>query len=946
MSLTKQISPRTTLEQVQESFYAWWLRFRRFTKSKVFVLLIILLGLFLRVYDLGTESLSVDEGTSVHLATSSIPQIIENRSQNNNPPLHFIMLYCWVQLFGQSEYAIRFLSVICGLLAIVMIYKVTDLLFEKSTGLFSAILLSISLFHIRYSQEARGYSLMVLLALISMYLFIRLLGCRNIPTLLVGYILSSSLLMYTHFFGLFIVVVQNVYFGGINLFSNEKRTLSLMRWIFVQSILAILYIPWIKVLLRQIIVIQEGYWVPSPTLRSIYETLLEYSSESTPLLLYYLVLILVSIFAHKRNVNNTINPRLLCKPYRYLWGPSLPKNPQFYLLLWLFIPIILPYAISLFSTPIYYTRYTIVASIAFYILIAKGLRNINNLYLGAFVIVSIVLYSLSGISEYYSEVTKQPWRELADYIDSHAQPDDLLLLNPGGIGSNAFAYYFERDDLIQKPLDLDIDLVTEETQLYNRASIDDIQTTIEDYNRAWLVSFQTDGTNRSLIQDKLSEHPYLSEHHIYKGIDLYFFEKYTNNIESPPSSQLVELEFRYHIPKASEVVLVWGTNGWNVVPEEMRPAGTVLQEAVMYTPMAREGDIFVVRMRVSSSAMIDYGFLITKTDDGTPVEVWDGNGDQDYHTVASQDAILEVEATVVLVQEKISCNPFTSLLLLAGLGIALGIGALFVLRRDGALNFRNWLRSQRLTYLRDLLREMVVRDMKLRYKRSVLGAAWSLLNPLAQLLVFSFLFRRVLPLEIPNYSTFVFCGVLAWNWFQTALILATGAITDNRELIKRPGFPTIILPVVTVTTNLIHFLLALPILLFFILLGGGKLTGVVLALPLVILLQFLLTLSLGYLIATFHVTFRDTQYLLGVFLMLLFYLTPVFYDASIIPARYQAIYRLNPMLHLIDAYRAILIHGMPPDFTTLAILGVLGIGLLGIGYTVFERASYRFVEEL
>jgi lipopolysaccharide transport system permease protein len=249
-------------------------------------------------------------------------------------------------------------------------------------------------------------------------------------------------------------------------------------------------------------------------------------------------------------------------------------------------------------------------------------------------------------------------------------------------------------------------------------------------------------------------------------------------------------------------------------------------------------------------------------------------------------------------------------------------------------------------YIYNLLRELVVRDMKLRYKRSVLGIVWSLINPLIQMLVFVFLFRRVVPLDIPNYPSFVFTGVLAWNWFQSAVLLATGAITDNRQLIRRPGFPMAILPVITVTTHLIHFLLALPVPLLFLILNGGRLTSAILMLPFVIMLQFLLTLGLGYLVATIHVTFRDTQHLLGVFFMLLFYLTPVFYDASIVPARYQTVYRLNPVLHLITAYRAILIYGGLPDLRTLLALGAVVGVLLWLSYTVFARASYRFVEEL
>lgn len=257
-----------------------------------------------------------------------------------------------------------------------------------------------------------------------------------------------------------------------------------------------------------------------------------------------------------------------------------------------------------------------------------------------------------------------------------------------------------------------------------------------------------------------------------------------------------------------------------------------------------------------------------------------------------------------------------------------------------------WLPRRRLIYIRDLLRELVARDMKLRYKRSTLGFAWSLLNPLAQLLVFYFIFGLVLSLDIPNYPSFLISGLLAWSWFQSSLMLATSSIVDNRELIKLPGFPAAILPVVAVTSHLVHFLLAIPILLLFLTFGGIQLTSAILALPLVIALQFILTLSLAYLVATFHVPFRDTQYLLGVLLQLLFFLTPIFYDASLISERYQTLYHINPMVHLIDAYRAILIRGDLPDLLSFLVLSMLSAGLLMLGFRVFMQASYRFVEEL
>ncbi|NJM07719.1 ABC transporter permease [Candidatus Gracilibacteria bacterium] len=251
-----------------------------------------------------------------------------------------------------------------------------------------------------------------------------------------------------------------------------------------------------------------------------------------------------------------------------------------------------------------------------------------------------------------------------------------------------------------------------------------------------------------------------------------------------------------------------------------------------------------------------------------------------------------------------------------------------------------------LPYVRDLLRELIARDLKLRYKRSALGIAWSLVTPLAQILIFSLLFNRVLPLNIPNYTAFVFCGVLAWSWFQNSLYAAAGSIVDNRSLVRRPGFPVAVLPAVTVGTNMIQYLLALPVLLITLLITGSALGPTALVLPLLLALQFLLTLGIAYFIAAAHVGFRDTQHLLSIGLMLLFYMTPVFYRADIVPPEYQLIYTLNPMTHMLSAYRTILIAGEWPNPLPLGIITIAASIMLLIGYTFFRSASDRFVEEV
>lgn len=252
----------------------------------------------------------------------------------------------------------------------------------------------------------------------------------------------------------------------------------------------------------------------------------------------------------------------------------------------------------------------------------------------------------------------------------------------------------------------------------------------------------------------------------------------------------------------------------------------------------------------------------------------------------------------------------------------------------------------RLLHLRDLLRELVIRDLRLRYQRSVLGIAWSLITPLIQLLVFYLLFKVILAVPTRRYSSFALIGVLVWGWFQSSLLQGAGAITGNRELIRRPGFPAIILPVVVVTTNFVHFLLAFPILMIVLLIGGSELRLTLVWLPLVIALQFVLTLSLTYLVAGGNVLFADTQHLLGVVLTLLFFLSPIFYDASAVPEPYQALYRLNPLVHVLDAYRAVLLEGSQPDWLSLLPVCVLAAALLYVGYRFFTRVSYRFVDEL
>ena len=156
----------------------------------------------------------------------------------------------------------------------------------------------------------------------------------------------------------------------------------------------------------------------------------------------------------------------------------------------------------------------------------------------------------------------------------------------------------------------------------------------------------------------------------------------------------------------------------------------------------------------------------------------------------------------------------------------------------------------------------------------------------------------------------------------------------------------LILPVVTVTGNLIHFLIALPILIGFLLFEGSNFNGSLLTLPIIIVIQFAFTLSLCLLVATFNVRFRDTEHILGVVILLGFYMTPVFYDASGVPETYKLIYTLNPMMHVIEAYRDIFLRGLVPQLRSILFVACISAITLFFGYKSFLRSSYRFAEEL
>ena len=247
-------------------------------------------------------------------------------------------------------------------------------------------------------------------------------------------------------------------------------------------------------------------------------------------------------------------------------------------------------------------------------------------------------------------------------------------------------------------------------------------------------------------------------------------------------------------------------------------------------------------------------------------------------------------------------------------------------------------------YSLDVMTTLVGRELSLRYKGSLLGLLWAILSPLGTVFVMHLLFTRILPLNIPHYAAFVYCGLLPWTWFQAAVQTSSATLIDNRDLVRKPFFPRPLLPAVVTTTNLILYLLALPVLLVILTVEGLPLAPTLALLPLVWLVQAIFTFACAILFAALGVLIRDVQHLLGVVLLLWFYLTPIFYDLDRVAPVQASWLRLNPMTVIAQAHRSLALYGQMPDWGALIRTGLVGLGLLGLSVAIFRALEDMFVE--
>ena len=252
-----------------------------------------------------------------------------------------------------------------------------------------------------------------------------------------------------------------------------------------------------------------------------------------------------------------------------------------------------------------------------------------------------------------------------------------------------------------------------------------------------------------------------------------------------------------------------------------------------------------------------------------------------------------------------------------------------------------------LWHYREMIISLVKRDLKGRYKGSVMGFLWTMINPLLQLAVYTFVFSVIMPSGVERFYLFLFVALVPWLFFSTCLSTGTTVIFAQQEMVKKIYFPRQILPISFTISQFVNMLLSFVVIFIVLIFSGIKFNFKVLAcLPIIMLVQFILCLGITFVVSALTVYLRDLEYILSIISMAWMYLTPILYPIENVPEAYRGICYINPMTSIIVAYRDILYSSKVPEMGTLVIAVFMGILLLAIGLVSFEHLQRHFAEEL
>jgi len=413
----------------------------------ILILLICCVGFFLRFYDLGGESYWFDEIMSLHFSQQDLGSILNLPAYEAHiPPLYYILLHFWIGLVGTSEFALRSLSALFGSLSIFALYKLGKYLFNVKIAIYSSLILAVSIFHIYFSQEARMYSLLTLTTLVSIFFFLKSLN-ENRLRFWVSYIIVSILMLYTHSYGIFILIFQLFY-----LLFYYRNKIGCAKNCFIAFFLVILgFFPWLIRLFEITPYILEGNsaiaWIPKPEITLLLGTIVIFCNSSVVTLLVfgYSIRSIFQLDNLKKRFKKSAFFESLKRIKTYFLDSS--KFSVNFCFIWIGIPIILSLLISFIFQPIYTPKYLILVSPAFYLLVSKGLAN-KNLKIRYILILILLIDSAMISCSYYTQFNKEQWREAASYIQEREETGDLIIINAPWLEPN-FKHYYNGNNTIR-----------------------------------------------------------------------------------------------------------------------------------------------------------------------------------------------------------------------------------------------------------------------------------------------------------------------------------------------------------------------------------------------------------------------------------------------------------------------------------------------------------------
>ena len=242
---------------------------------------------------------------------------------------------------------------------------------------------------------------------------------------------------------------------------------------------------------------------------------------------------------------------------------------------------------------------------------------------------------------------------------------------------------------------------------------------------------------------------------------------------------------------------------------------------------------------------------------------------------------------------------------------------------------------------RDLIANLVARDLKVRYRRSMLGLLWTMLQPLLYMLVLTLVFSSIFRFNVRNYPVYALSGILFWNFFSQSIVCSMNSLKGNAVLMQKLPIPHLVFPVATVISGLVNLILALVPLFAILIVTGQPLRPSLFFLPVAILLAALFTLGAGMLLSPLAVFFSDTVELVGVMLTLMMYMTPIFYPMSIVPKKMEWVIRYSPIRSILEVFRDPIYYGKIPPLSHLAVATSVTVVIVALGYWVFRRSGDR-----